>query len=442
MTTQFDTLRARLPDFHAFFAATNVFWIALVLAGTKVCHELGHALVCKRFGGQCHELGLMLLVFVPCLYVNVSDTWMLPNKWQRAAVVAAGLWVELVLAAVCTLLWWFSEPGLFNTLCLNTMFVCSVSTRPVQRQPAAALRRLLHPVRSVGAAELVAGVARLLAARAAPLVPGAGRSGRGGAAGISRVWLGGYGLASSAYRLVVLAGIVWFLLTVLRPYRLQVLAHGVVGVMIVGALTVPLIAAGRLLSNPVQRRSIRRSRLVLVGGLLAAVAVGVGGLPVPARVTAPLVLEPQGAQRVYVTVAGMLTDVAVRPGAVVTAGQRLARLENLELAREVARLEGSLRQQQTVVANLEARRGADPEARVQIPAAQQALEDIRQRLQQQRDEQQKLTLVAPADGVMISPPRVPPPQRPTRPGVCGPGPARRWTTSIAAACWRRALCSA
>ena len=128
VAVQFDTFWTKLPTFHEFFAKGNWFCLGLVLAVTKVCHEFGHGLSCKHCGGECHELGFMLLVLTPCLYCNVSDSWMLRNKWYRAAIGAAGMYVELVIAAVATFVWWFSEPGLVNQLALNTMFVCSVST--------------------------------------------------------------------------------------------------------------------------------------------------------------------------------------------------------------------------------------------------------------------------------------------------------------------------
>ena len=102
--------------------------LAFTLGITKVLHEFGHGLSCKHFGGECHEMGIMVLVLTPCLYCNVSDSWMLPNKWQRAMIGAAGMYVELVIASVCTFMWWFSTPGLLNNLCLNAMFICSVST--------------------------------------------------------------------------------------------------------------------------------------------------------------------------------------------------------------------------------------------------------------------------------------------------------------------------
>ena len=128
VTVQFDVFQSRLPSFQSFFAAQNWLLIAGVLGVTKVIHEFGHGLSCKHFGGECHEMGVMFLVLTPCLYCNVSDSWMLPNRWHRAAIGAAGMYVEIVIASICTFIWWFSEPGFLNYVCLNVMFVSSVST--------------------------------------------------------------------------------------------------------------------------------------------------------------------------------------------------------------------------------------------------------------------------------------------------------------------------
>ena len=104
---EFDYFRAHLPEFQQFFSIHNAFLLAGVLGVTKIMHEFGHGLSCKHFGGECHEMGIMVLVLTPCLYCNVSDSWMLPSKWKRAAIGAAGMYVELVLASICTFLWWF-----------------------------------------------------------------------------------------------------------------------------------------------------------------------------------------------------------------------------------------------------------------------------------------------------------------------------------------------
>jgi len=38
------------------------------------------------------------------------------------------MYVELFLASCATFLWWYSQPGLLNSICLSVMFICSVST--------------------------------------------------------------------------------------------------------------------------------------------------------------------------------------------------------------------------------------------------------------------------------------------------------------------------
>ena len=70
----------------------------------------------------------MFLVLTPCLYANVSDSWLLKSKWQRAFIAAAGMYVELVIASIAVFVWWFSMPGLVHHLSLNIIVVCSIST--------------------------------------------------------------------------------------------------------------------------------------------------------------------------------------------------------------------------------------------------------------------------------------------------------------------------
>ena len=83
VVVEFDVFRSKLPEFQQFFNIHNAFLLALVLGVTKVFHEFGHGLTCKHFGGECHEMGIMVLVLTPCLYCNVSDSWMLPSKWRE-----------------------------------------------------------------------------------------------------------------------------------------------------------------------------------------------------------------------------------------------------------------------------------------------------------------------------------------------------------------------
>src|SRR5438874_699762 len=127
--THFATFQERLPAYHEFFSCKQVAYLWAALGIVKVIHEFGHGLSCKAFGGEVHEMGLLFLCFSPAMYCNVSDAWTLPNKWKRIIISGAGIYVELMIAAAATFIWWNtpSEPFI-NNLSLSLMIVCSVST--------------------------------------------------------------------------------------------------------------------------------------------------------------------------------------------------------------------------------------------------------------------------------------------------------------------------
>lgn len=79
-------------------------------------HEFGHGLSCVHYGGECHEMGVMLLVFSPCLYCDVTDSWMMKNKWHRIIIGAAGMYIEVILSAVAIYVWWLTKPGMLHHL--------------------------------------------------------------------------------------------------------------------------------------------------------------------------------------------------------------------------------------------------------------------------------------------------------------------------------------
>ena len=115
-----------------------------------------------------------------------------------------------------------------------------------------------------------------------------------------------------------------------------------------------------------------------------------------------MVLEPAGAERVYVDVPGTLV-FSVKAGDVVKAGDTLARLENHEMDLEIAQLQGEFDTQTLHLRNLDAEQGTDPVAAAEIPTAQKALADVKQRLSRRLRRSQRLTLVAPRAGTVLPP---------------------------------------
>src|SRR5262249_16931568 len=129
VATHFTTSRSKLPDYHVFFSFKSVVYLYVALGAVKIIHEFGHGLSCKHFGGEVHEMGALFLCFSPALYCNVSDAWVLPNKWHRIIISAAGIYVELIIAALATVVWWNTPSQPFvNNLALSPMGLCSVST--------------------------------------------------------------------------------------------------------------------------------------------------------------------------------------------------------------------------------------------------------------------------------------------------------------------------
>jgi len=397
------TLRARLPEFAEFFSPASLLWLALVLGTTKVLHELGHGVACRHFGARCHELGLMLLVLTPCLYCNVSDAWMLPNRWHRVLIGAAGMCVELFLAAIAFLLWWFSEPGLFNSICLNVVIVCSTTTLIFNGNPL--LRYDGYYILSdlVEIPNLRQQAGTLVGHALCEFFCGTGLPDQRLLPDRSRVFLSLWYVASLAYRLLVLWGILWFLDRALSPLGLEVVSHVLALMAGSGLIVGPGIAMVRLFRSPFWSRTVDWSRFV-VRSTVAALLIGAALLvPLPHSVKAPAIIETAGATSVYVSRAGRLMQ-NVKTGDTVRAGDVLARLENPELERETVRLENEIRLLTVQLDNLKKRRLRDSTVESLIPVTEERLSERQEQLRERQADVEKLTLRAPVAGVVLPPP--------------------------------------
>ncbi len=101
----------------------------------KSIHELSHGLACIRYGTQCKELGLLILFFTPCMYCDTTDAWRLPSKWQRAAICAAGMYAEMILATMAAFVWLGTQTGLAHVMAGNVMLIASLGTLFVNGNP-------------------------------------------------------------------------------------------------------------------------------------------------------------------------------------------------------------------------------------------------------------------------------------------------------------------
>jgi len=106
----------------------NLLIIWFVYPLVKGIHELGHGFAVKKWGGEVHELGIMLLVLMPVPYVDASAASSFRSKRRRMIVGAAGIIVELFLASVALLLWLNVQQGIVSDVLFNIMLIGGVST--------------------------------------------------------------------------------------------------------------------------------------------------------------------------------------------------------------------------------------------------------------------------------------------------------------------------
>ena len=409
---KYAVFQARLPGFHEFFGADNWLLMGAVLSSTKILHELGHALACRHYGRECHKIGLLLLVFTPCLYCDVTDSWMLPSKWKRAAIGAAGIYVELVLASLATFGWWFSEPGVLNHVCLQIMFVSSVSTvmfngNPLLRYDGYYILSDLLEIPNLqqkASAILNHLLARWCLGMEIPLDPFMPRRHHG--------LFALYTVASAIYRWVVLFSVLWFLNEVLEPYGLKVLGQTAAIVSISMMIMQPISRLIRFFRVPGRMQQVKTKPLLISSGCVAAGLLAAFLIPWPHYAGCPLEVRPRNAASIYVQSPAKLKEVFVSPGEKVEAGQLLARCESLDLELKVAELTGQRQVYRAQVESLMQRRFAEPEAGETLASVEEALAAVESQLQQQLHAQELLELRATRSGVILLPPTEVHPKRP------------------------------
>src|SRR6056297_2936643 len=340
LASQYETVYAKLPTFHQFFAADRWLILAATMAIVKVLHEFGHGLSCKKFGGECHEIGFMLLVFTPCLYCNVSDSWMLPNKWKRIWIGAGGIYVEMILASISAFVWFFSEPGTtINDLCLNMMFLNVVSTILVNGNPLLRfdgyyimmdyleipnLRQKATEVLKRWFQKTCLG----LELQDDPFLPQR-----------NHFMFGMFTIASVIYRWVVVFSIVWFVMQVLEPYGLQALGRILAVIGFSGLIAQPVIQTFKFIRTPGRLAKVKRGPLLTSLAVAAVVIAAVCYILLPHHIDAAFEIRPSRAGTVYAGTAGRIVDT-VSAGKRVQTGDLIAVLENPELEIRLADLQG------------------------------------------------------------------------------------------------------
>ncbi len=316
-------------------------WLRMAVAWLllKMIHESFHALVCKKYGGEVHHAGVMFLFFAPLAYVDVTSSWRFRSKWQRMAVAAAGMWIEVLISALALVAWSQTGPGVLHRWLQDVALMAGITTLAFNANPlmrfdgyyilsdwlevpnlyAVAQRTFVQSLQrrclgwNLPAMEFSPWLARLLAA---------------------------YGLAAFVWRVAMCLSLALLLIGWLD------------GLGVVLAITLcsswfllPGCAALKSFRKAMRGQQTHRGRaVVFASGVLALMALTVAVLTMPAHIVSPAVVEYSPRCIVRAGSPGFVRDIRVQSGQWVAAGDVIAELQNDDLELERAGLTAAVEQ--------------------------------------------------------------------------------------------------
>jgi len=409
--THFQTFRDRWPSFHEFFSFKTIFYMWAALGVVKVIHEFGHGLSCKAFGGEVHEMGFLFLCFSPAMYCNVSDAWMLPSKWKRIIISGAGIYVELMIAAIATFVWWNSSSHPFiNYMALCLMVVCSVSTVMFNGNPLMRYDGYYVLADWLEIPNLRDRANRYIQRLVMDHCLGIEVQPEPYMELWRRILFVTYAVTSYIYRWVITFVILKFMATFLKPYKLEVISN-MLAVMAAGSMIGwPLYRLGKNLHKRGRVPDMKSIRVSISAGVLALILAGFFFLPLPVsrvRQTGLVQIKPDDIVQVHLEVPGILDKIKVKEGQEVNKGTVLAEFRSPELDNKEAdsRTQFSIKNKLLLAYDKQLLDTRDPKERLQVQSnrkrAWEEREEARRQLEVLGESRRRLVLYAPRKGVVM-----------------------------------------
>jgi len=371
-------------------APYNLLLLVLTYPVVKGLHELAHGLAVKRWGGAVHEMGVMLLVFMPLPYVDASASSVFREKQRRMLVGAAGILTELFLAALATFVWLSVETGTVRDIAYDVMLIGGLSTLLFNGNPLLRFDGYYVLADAIEIPNLAQRAGRYYGYLIQRYLFGIADARSPVSAPGERGWFLFHGAASAFYRLFILATIALFLA---EEYLVVGVLLGVSAILL--QVVYPLLKQLRfVVASPVlrERRVRALTSLAALIGILAAVVFYV---PLPSSTYAQgVVWLPERAQ-VRAGADGFITQLLARPQSEIAAGTALFEIEDPLLHAEVEGLAWELR---ALRARFDQKSVDDP---VEASLLEGQITRVSADLAQARDRAAELTVTSPADGTFL-----------------------------------------
>ena len=376
----------------ALLGIANLPWLYLTMAVLKGLHEFGHGYFCRKYGGEVPVMGIMLLLFNPLPYMDASSSWAFREKHRRMLVGAAGILVELLLAAIAAMIWANTGAGTLHRVAYNAVVIASVGTILFNLNPLLRYDGYHILTDWVEIPNLHSRASRTVVYLMERYLFGV-ETAQNPSENKRQTWfLVAYYFAALLYRTLLLIGILFFV-------SKQFLMLGIILALIFAVLwlVVPIIKAVKyLLFEP--RLEMQRSRVLgITSGLAAIIFVILAFVPVPSHFRANGVVRSEVYARIYTGTSGELVEVVAPSGDMVVAGTPLLRLQSFELEQEIRLAQMDLK---VAEADNRAALEADP---VRFMTMASYLEALQSRLARLEADRMELLVRAPCDGRWLAP---------------------------------------
>ncbi len=392
---------SRLP---AFLATLHPLSLAVVFVGTKLVHELSHAVVCRRIGARCADVGVLVLCGVPCPYCDVTDVWRVPSVMSRAAVMLAGIYVELIVASLAIFGWMFSYDPVGQSWLVYLMLVCGVSTLVFNANPLMRYDGYHVLCDVLGSVNLRAEASDAWSRFITRTVGGSG-AGRSFIQPPRVFLLAGYHLASASYRCLIAVAIASLLVNVAGYFQLRSLAL----VLAILAIVLWVTRSARRLFGVVcghgNWATINPWRRVAGVSVLFVLIMVILTCPMPRYRHATGRIEPLEATAVYLVKSGTIEHVDVEFGDRVLANEQLVLINNPEAKLETIRMDGLMRLASLRRAAAERSALDRPEAARQWQVLQASQTATTVSAKMARQQEQRCIVTAPISGRILPPER-------------------------------------
>lgn len=385
-------------DPQSLLATENIVLLYLCFAGIKAIHELGHAFAAKHFGqqnqsgGEVHVIGIMFLVLMPVPYVDASIAWTFRNKWHRAVVGLAGMYVELAVASIAAVVWARTGSAtLVHDIAYNLMFIASVSTLLFNANPLLRydgyyiLSDLLEmPNLAQNSKQYLYHLVKRYVfgyrdSRSPVDLPG------------EKAWCVVYGICSGIYRVFISVAILLYIAGKLFFIGILLALAGLTAYAVV-----PVGKFIKYLATSHELNRVRSRAALATLGFIALLIIALGVIPRPDYQRAVGVVAPRKQFTLYAKEAGFVNHI-LPSGSHVPAGEVLLAADDPDLGYTLTSLEAQQRQTQAELRLAETRDPAEAKIKSerlaviarQIARAKQRLDDLRVR--------------SPAPGIWIAP---------------------------------------